>query len=1267
MLRFMFLAAALLTPSLLLAAPAHAEVEAAVVKAPHPIEVDGDPADWGFVTATQGIRLPDGEPAAALRLAYDDTYLYALFEVIDDSPLKNSATVREELLKGGDAVGLAFEATRGDKSTQRVLAARVDGEDVVIALRPEWHEKRPHTFTSPVGVRTMDYVGPIPGAKVATRETVGGYVVELALPWEAMRLPQRSTTAFDAQVIYSDPAGTSNAATAWWHTAGGDAMTVEDLPTEAGLYPEQWGEARLFDEDPGPLHGGGADIRPRPAGVPITFDLPRDAKVSLVVTDGDGFVLRELLRAEAKPAGPHTVEWDGRDRYGEVLAAGAYRWKLAYFDGMGSRFMGSVGNSARPPYRTEDGRGSMGGQHGGASVVAAGPHGIYLMGGTEEGHPAMRAIDPDGRTLWKRSMGGWGKGVAAATDGDDLYLVQVQKRKAATLIRVDAATGRDLPLGGDKRGVELGDEAMGNGITGMAAADGKLFIARGDVNQLVTLDAETGKTLDTMEVDAPRGLATLDRDTLLFITGDEIRRLDLGSGRSEAFIDGLVEPAAPAVDDGQNVYVAQRGDRQMVSRFDRRGRFLGTLGKPGGRLLTQVPYNPDTLRHPRALAVGPNGNLWVVEDSALRRVATFTPNGRHVADQFGPTAYNTVGPDLDDLSTVFYQPTPNNPLFAEVAVDYDAYANDPESPMAAWSVKSLLYMSPSGEAPAGVPTDDEVKQTADAEGNIAELIRQSMMKGYGHVVAFTGDNGTRYLWRIAKKNRATYPAGAALWREAEGRWLAAAFVSNDPAGGRSWSDTNGDGVVQPDEAYPPPPTENFAWLTRGLTLYGEGGTLAPSRIDTRGVPFYDGGTYTPHLDPGEHEFPRGWIFNSMPDADGAVYFAGNIGPHRHLSFWDRASENRVMRVLDGRVQWIVGQHTPHPRQDSDLTTVSGVSGVVDGIVLVHIVEPGHYVAYTTDGLTLGNVIVDQYGNPPDTGPLKIYIESFTGLFVKDPDTGRRVLFSVRSGDDPILEITGPGDLQRLEGTVQLDTARPRLLMAGGQATVPYETWWGNSGANEYEVDGLTWEWLPNPSGLPIESGGELVGDVRLRRDAGSLFVLANAVSPGFDGAASDDQPTGSAAWGQTPGVELMLAPPDGRPGDATRLFLTATAEGPVALQWTGDGQSFKPIPDAQVALIPRWHGLGWRLEAELPLASLPDALSQTVPQVFRRLDPDKKNGIAAREADLPDLIGTLRLNAALHLRRGNTVQRLPWIEDGTTLDRPGRMSPETWGSADAPR
>ncbi len=394
--------------------------EAAVVAVPSPMTIDADKEDWGVITATHGIRNLQNKPVAAFRLAYDKQNLYVLFEVIDDSPLKNSATVLEELIKGGDAVGIGLRGYKlSPDKAQRIVFAQVDGEAVVMAMRPKWNEKTPHTFASPVGQEKMDYVGPVKGAKLALKEVPGGYVVEASLPWLSLQLPAKSMY-FDAQVILSDPSGTTNAESAWWHTSGGDALTVEDLPSEARLYPDQWVRTRMFHQDPGPREASSEEFRPKVPGIPIAFEIPRDANVSLIVCDKDGFVLRELIRAEAMKAGKHSIDWDGRDRYGEVLPAGSYQWKLAHFDPISSKFLGSVGNSARPPYRTKDGAGSMGGQHGGASAVACSAHGIYLMGGTEEGHPSMRAIDPEGRTLWKRSMGGWGSGNICATSGDNL-------------------------------------------------------------------------------------------------------------------------------------------------------------------------------------------------------------------------------------------------------------------------------------------------------------------------------------------------------------------------------------------------------------------------------------------------------------------------------------------------------------------------------------------------------------------------------------------------------------------------------------------------------------------------------------------------------------------------------------------------------------------------------------------------------------------------------------------------------------------------------
>ena len=1234
------------SPRALLAA--EAPEPAAIVKTATPKTIDGDPADWAGAARQQAVTAQDGREVAAFKLAYDAQFLYALIAVTDDSPLKNSSAVLEELIKGGDAISMCFGASAGQGANQRIVVAQVNGKPQLIACRPISSIKRPHTFASPVKQVAMDYVGPVTGATAAFKPVSGGYVAEVALPWKELGLTPDPAAAipFDLQVMLSDPAGMTNAFCAWWHSAGSDAFATEDLPTEAMLYPQGWGQAKLYAKDP-----GFATVQAKAArtdGVPITFDLPRAARVSLVVTDDTGWIVRELLRADKMEAGRHTIQWNGRDRYDEALPPGEYRWKLAYFDGMGTKFQGSVGNSARPPYRTADGKGSMGGQHGGPSVIAADSGGIYITGGAEEGHPAMRKIDVDGRTLWKRSMGGFGVGRAVAVDSKHAFLINSNK-EGMGLIRLDPATGLDAPLPGKAPRVPLvGDPKRIVG--GLAVAGNKAYYSLPAENKLGVVDLTTGQTAPDVAIESPQGLCRVDDGHLLVCTKSQVVTLDIVTGKSTPLISDLSAPRAVTIDTQGRICVSDLGDSQQIKRFSRDGKPLDILGRAGGRAPTVLKYDPMELRNVVGLAIGADQSVWAVESSPLRRVAKFSAEGKWLTDLYGPVAYNVFGPDLDDMSTIYYQASQGTPNYIKARVDYAKYVADPLDPMAAWRVESVFRLTQSGK-----------EESADPD-----LMAGATTPGYGHIVAFTAANNHRYLWRFAKHNRATSPAGAAIWLWDNERWIPACFITNDPKKGKSWSDTNGDGLVQPDELYEASPTTQFAWLDRDLRLWGWDGTIQPSRTDARGVPFYAGGKFTPYLNPDQPRIEPGHVFNSMPDSQGAVYIAANYGTHRHLSFWDRASENQIVKLKDGREQWLIGLHDAQARHEGDLTTVSGIAGIVGDILIAHTVEPARYIAFTTDGLTLGNVIVDENGQQPRVGPNAIYIESFTGLFLADPKTQKRLLFAVSSGDDRILEVTGPGQIDRLEGTVKLDTPRPRTADIAGKTVIPYETWWGTVGTG-YAVDGNDWEWLPHAAGIPIRDGSRIIGDVRLRRDAGALCVLADALSP-TNQPARDGASDLQKLWGQTEGVELLIGPDakgDGQPPAAgnARIFLTVRDGKPVALicrpSEKGTGTVWKPIAGATVALRPRWHGFGWRLEAEIPLDALPQ-VSQVTEQSFRR-----GTTLATVHEKRPDLLSRVRFNAALLLQTPGGVQRYPWTPDGNSVTDPRPMDSSKWGIAEA--
>jgi len=60
----------------------------------------------------------------------------------------------------------------------------------------------------------------------------------------------------------------------------------------------------------------------------IRFDLPEPLRVSLRIYDVSARLVRELIDGELKSAGPHTIQWDGRDNGQRPVASGVYFYRL---------------------------------------------------------------------------------------------------------------------------------------------------------------------------------------------------------------------------------------------------------------------------------------------------------------------------------------------------------------------------------------------------------------------------------------------------------------------------------------------------------------------------------------------------------------------------------------------------------------------------------------------------------------------------------------------------------------------------------------------------------------------------------------------------------------------------------------------------------------------------------------------------------------------------------------------------------------------------
>lgn len=223
------------------------------------VPISGDMAkDVAWSSAPAGTLLRAGAPLATARIGYDATNLYARVHVVDDTPLQNGADDPSVIFKGGDVVGLDL-GPAGDRKTPilgdvRILAANIHGQPRLIGMKPVSKQTaRPQKYTTPAsGTKSFDFVGDIPNGKVTlTPDADGkGYTVLMTVPRSFLEFPLASGTPLrgDIEVLLSGAGqrGLQAVARNWLYSGGHWQTTmVDDIPTEAWLYPEWWGDVTV--------------------------------------------------------------------------------------------------------------------------------------------------------------------------------------------------------------------------------------------------------------------------------------------------------------------------------------------------------------------------------------------------------------------------------------------------------------------------------------------------------------------------------------------------------------------------------------------------------------------------------------------------------------------------------------------------------------------------------------------------------------------------------------------------------------------------------------------------------------------------------------------------------------------------------------------------------------------------------------------------------------------------------------------------------------
>jgi hypothetical protein len=215
------------------------------------VNIDGRMREWHMGDAAS---LDAGAGRSArIAIGYDQTHLYAAYEVQDDSPMQNAGNDPTMLFDTGDTceVMLATDSSADPKRDEaapgdlRLVFSVLQGKPVAVLheskVRPGT-EKSPRTYTSAVGKETLERVAVLEDARVAIRRAgKNGYTLEAAVPLKAIGFEPKPGTKVrgDLGVLFSNRGGSVTVLRAYVNNQ--DTAITEDLPTEARLQPDKWG------------------------------------------------------------------------------------------------------------------------------------------------------------------------------------------------------------------------------------------------------------------------------------------------------------------------------------------------------------------------------------------------------------------------------------------------------------------------------------------------------------------------------------------------------------------------------------------------------------------------------------------------------------------------------------------------------------------------------------------------------------------------------------------------------------------------------------------------------------------------------------------------------------------------------------------------------------------------------------------------------------------------------------------------------------------
>ena len=905
------------------------------------------------------------------------------------------------------------------------------------------------------------------------------------------------------------------------------------------------------DAQPGQNSTSSGDSNHRAEKGPgVVYKMPIDGQLTLGLFDEHGSLVRWVVQDEFRTAGDHRESWDGLDQWGRPAAAGSFLIKAAYHATLTAQYKMTLCNPGNPPWPTPDDKGDWLSDEANPQAVVTDGQWIFLGApGCELGYSVI-GLDETGQRRWGIRVPMNPRCVSLALDGDFLYVLYSGPESTdtthfydgknaigrAVVMCLDKRTGRparftrETPYlrvatwpyseegtwlwglrnnksfspakyGGQPRYYCL-DVGESTGALGLAAAGGKLYVSLSYENKLLVLDATSGKpTGENIAVAAPVGLSKLDEHTLLAVSGKQVMRVDLNAKKATPLVhSGLVAPHSVTVDKAGNIFVSDWGTSFQVKIFAPDGHFLRAIGKEGGRAWVGA-WDSHGMLVPRGIAVTNQGKLWVAEDDGSpKRISVWDArSGTLWKDYLGPAPYGG--------GTYFWidphDPSRVNAEGTRFKVDFKKQT---------WTPEAITYRRQS--------RDDPFTPNGHNLGGTMKQVRILYRGGHEYAI-FTLDRGTlSILQRKGDVYRPVagfgtvhrYPqdrmhgTGDAFWIWDDIGYhvyqgFFPAFFRGHLSDNYSWTDANGDGLVQSEEMHWAK-TINTAYQpgAQGQIANAWGNDVSPDWN------YFFVGRFRDRLAVFRLD-PKGWTAAGAPIYDMTEARAILLVDAKHtinglhvtadrrliVSYdfeWGKSPDAIVCYDLEGHRLWASAMPKRFEGKQLHANSIMydleipGLGAIVCCSLYHGSIRPN---LFTSDGLYIGTLL----DGTTKLGPAALWGES-QPYFYQAPD-GTPYIINGGNQAEHVFQIKGlePGSVGRFEGTYRLTEDDVQKAAAIRKVPVPKTpprpvlavTWLDKRPT----IDGDLGDWNL-AAGVAMDGGNGRAAEVALGRDAQRLYL-----------------------------------------------------------------------------------------------------------------------------------------------------------------------------------